>query len=127
MADNEEPAGESGPPVEKASGLLGLVVAMLVTTVISGVGGGVFGLYANGKGNTAAEPANKAQKHAEDAKRPFAGDVNLKSLASIVTNLGAPNGTWVRLEAAIVIGPDAAKEENMLAGRISGWFGPSDG
>ncbi len=120
MADNEAPAGEPGRPVEKASGLLGLVVAMLVTTVISGVGGGVFGLYANGKSNPAAEPAKKTQKHAaEEAKRPFAGDLNLKSLASIVTNLGAPKGTWVRLEAAIVLGPDAAKEENLLAGRIS--------
>ncbi len=92
---------------------------MLVTTVISGVGGGVFGLYANGKSNPAADPAKKAQKHAEDSKRPFTGDLNLKSLASIVTNLGAPKGTWVRLEAAIVVGPDAAKEENLLAGRIS--------
>jgi flagellar FliL protein len=92
---------------------------MLVTTVISGVGGGVFGLYANGKSNPATEPAKKAKKHAEEAKRPFAGEVNLKSLASIVTNLGAPKGTWVRLEAAIVVGLDAAKEENMLAGRIS--------
>jgi flagellar FliL protein len=119
MADNEAPAGEPGRPVEKASGLLGLVVAMLVTTVISGVGGGVFGLYANGKSNPAAEPAKKMQKQAEEAKRPFAGDLNLKSLASIVTNLGAPKGTWVRLEAAIVLGPDAAKEENLLAGRIS--------
>ena len=119
MADNEAPAGEPGPPVEKASGLLGLVVAMLVTTVISGVGGGVFGLYANGKSNPAADPAKKAQKHAEDSKRPFTGDLNLKSLASIVTNLGAPKGTWVRLEAAIVVGPDAVKEENLLAGRIS--------
>lgn len=119
MADNEAPAGDPGPPAEKSSGLLGFVVAMLVTTVISGVGGGLFGLYANGKSNPPPDHAKKSQKHAEDPKRPFAGDVNLKSLASIVTNLGAPKGTWVRLEAAIVVGPDAAKEENLLAGRIS--------
>jgi flagellar FliL protein len=119
MADNEAPAGESGPPAEKASGLLGFVVAMLVTTVISGVGGGLFGLYANGNSNPHPDQAKKSQKHAEETKRPFASDVNLKPLASIVTNLGAPKGTWVRLEAAIVVGPDAVKEENLLAGRIS--------
>jgi flagellar FliL protein len=119
MADNDASAGEPGPPVEKPSGLLSLVVAMLITTVISGVGGGVFGLYANGKSNHAPEPSKKTPKHADDTKRPFSGDVNLKSLASIVTNLGGPRGTWVRLEAAIVLGPDAAKEEGLLAGRIS--------
>jgi len=118
MADNELPAGEPGPPVEKASGLLGLVVAMLVTTVIAGVGGGLFGLYAYGKSSHHPEPGKKAQKHADDTKRPFTGDVNLRSLASIVTNLGYPKGTWIRLEAAIVFGPDAAKEENLLSGRI---------
>ena len=118
MADNEAPAGEPGPPAEKASGLLGLVVAMLVTTVISGVGGGLFGLYANGQSHPQADQAKKPKKHAEEAKRPFAGDVNIKSLSSIVTNLGSPKGTWVRLEAAILVGPDAAKEENLLAGRI---------
>lgn len=119
MADNEVSAGEPNPPVEKASGLLGLVVAMLVTTVISGVGGGLFGLYANGKSNRPPELNKKAQKHADDTKRPFTGEVNLKSLASIVTNLGGPRGTWVRLEAAIVFGPDAAKEESLLSGRIT--------
>lgn len=119
MADTDTTAAvETGPPVEKASGLLGLVVAMLVTTVISGVGGGVFGLYANGKSDRPPEPGKKALKQADETKRPFAGDVNLKSLASIVTNLGGPRGTWVRLEAAIVLGPDAAKEEGLLASRI---------
>ena len=119
MAENEVSAVEPSPPAEKASGLLGLVVAMLVTTVISGVGGGLFGLYANGKSNRPPEPTKKTQKHADDTKRPFTGDVNLKSLASIVTNLGGPKGTWVRLEAAIVLGPDTAKEESLLSGKIS--------
>ena len=120
MAENEVSAVEPSQPAEKASGLLGLVVAMLVTTVISGVGGGLFGLYANGKSNRPPEPNKKAQKHVDDTKRPpFTGEVNLKSLASIVTNLGGPKGTWVRLEAAIVFGPDAAKEENLLSGRIA--------
>jgi flagellar FliL protein len=119
MADNEVSAEEPKPAVEKGTGLLGLVVAMLITTVTSGVGGGLFGLYANGTSNRLPEPSKKAQKHADDAKRPFAGDVNLRPLASIITNLGGPKGTWIRLEAAIVFGLDAAKEESLLSGRIT--------
>jgi flagellar FliL protein len=116
MAKTAASAGP-GEPAEKSSGLLGFIMAMLVATVVAGVGGGLFGMYGTGLGGRAAE--KKAPEPAEGAKQAFTGKLNLKSLSPIVTNLSAPTGTWIRLEAAIVVDKENVKEESVLAGKIS--------
>lgn len=108
---------EGGETAERSSGLLGFIIAMLVATVVAGVGGGIFGMYGIGTSGGASEKS--AEKHADRPKHNFAGALNLKALSPIITNLAAPRGTWIRLEAAIVIDGAAAKEENVLAGKIS--------
>jgi len=117
MAKGGASAGEPSEAAEKPSGVLGFIIAMLIATVVSGVGGGIFGMY--GMGSTSAPPEKKREKIAEGPKQPFTEGLNLKSLSPIVTNLAGPKGTWVRLEAAIVVVSDGGKEDSVLAGKIS--------
>jgi flagellar FliL protein len=116
MAKGEASAGEGNEPAGKPSGLLGFIIAMLVATVVSGVGGGIFGMY----GLSSNGPLDKKQEKAKDAAKQVFGDgLNLKSLSPIITNLGGPKAAWIRLEAAIVVVQDGGKEDNVLAGKIT--------
>ncbi|MGH7487768.1 MAG: hypothetical protein ACREMY_19525, partial [bacterium] len=117
MAKSEESAAQPSQAAEKASGLFGFVVPLLVLTVVAGVAGGLFGMYGMGKSRKA--PEMKETKSEEPPKQPTAEAFNLKPLAAIVTNLAAPKGTWIRLEASIVVDGTLGKEENVIAGKIS--------
>ena len=77
MAKGEASAGEGNEPAGKPSGLLGFVIAMLVATVVSGVGGGIFGMY----GLSSNGPPDKKQEKAkanDAAKQVFGDGLNLK-------------------------------------------------
>jgi flagellar FliL protein len=116
MAKGEVAAGEGNEPAGKPSGLLGFIIAMLVATVVSGVGGGIFGMY----GLSSNGPPDKKQEKAKDAAKQVFGDgLNLKALSPIITNLGGPKAAWIRLEAAIVGVQDGGKDDNVLAGKIT--------
>lgn len=117
MAKSAAAAGEPNEAAEKPSGVLGFIIAMLIATAVSVVGGGIFGMY--GMGGTNTPPDKKPEMHAEGHKQPFTDGINLKSLSPIVTNLAGPKGTWVRLEAAIVVVSDGGKEDSVLAGKIT--------
>src|SRR5262245_3607747 len=106
MATGE--AGEANEAAEKPSGMLGFIIALLIDTVVSGDGGGIFGMYGLSSGEPAVE--KKHEKVKNGAKQPFADGLNLKALSPIITNLGGPRGTWIRLEAAIVVAQDGGKE-----------------
>ncbi|MGE5510120.1 MAG: flagellar basal body-associated FliL family protein [Bacteroidota bacterium] len=115
MATTDGAGGEPGKAAERSSGLLGFIVAMLVATVVAGVGGGIFGMY----GIAATGGAeSKAEKPDEKAKAPFGPGLNMKPLSPIITNLAEPRGTWIRLEAAVVLEGVPQKEENVLVGRV---------
>ena len=117
MAKSEAAAAEPGQAAEKSSGVLGFVIPLLVLTVVAGVAGGLFGMYGSSK--TDKTPEKKVAK-AEDALKHGSSDAfNLKPLGAIVTNLAGPKGTWIRLEASIVVDGNLGKEENVVAGKIS--------
>jgi flagellar FliL protein len=116
-AKYEEATATSGLSSETSSGALGFIVAMIVLSVIAAAGGGIFGLVGIGRMHEAA--ASKREKPAESTSMRFAGATTVRSLAPVVTNLAGPNGTWVRLEAAIMLEGDLGKEEGVLASRIT--------
>jgi flagellar FliL protein len=117
MAKGEEAVAGAAGTTERSAGLLGFIIAMLVATVVAGVGGGIFGMY--GLGTTVTEVGKKSEPPPERAKTPFAPGQNVRALSPIVTNLAGPRGTWIRLEAAIVVDSAAASEESMLAAKIA--------
>jgi flagellar protein FliL len=113
-ASAEEPSEATEKP---SGGLLGFIIAMLVATVVSSVGGGIFGMY--GMSTASAPIETKREKAVEGPKQPFTESLNLKSLSPVITNLAGPKGTWIRLEAAIIVTPDGGQEDNVLLGKIS--------
>jgi flagellar FliL protein len=119
MATGEVSAGEGGGPGEKPSGLLGFIIAMLVATVVSGVGGGIFGMYGLSSTGPSSDTKQEKAKAKDAAKQAFGDGLNLKALSPIITNLGGPKAAWIRLEAAIVVVQDGGKEDNVLAGKIT--------
>ena len=91
------------------------IMAMIVVTVLAGVVGGVFAprLAARDPG---AKPAQTGEATAEPGAPP---KVNLVDLPPIVTNLGSPQETWVRLETSMVFDPAAVKQPETLAAQIA--------
>ena len=83
---------------------LGLIVGTLAAI---GVGVG-FGALLLKK----PEPGAAAQATAKEAKQP---DSEVRPLAAIVTNLGSPPDTFVRLQAAIVLEPNTPNSDALAA------------
>ena len=57
-------------------------------------------------------------KPAESAGAPQAQPSTIVDLPPIVTNLGAPQDTWVRLEGSIIFDPRTLPNPDAVAGRI---------
>ncbi len=89
----------------KASGsLMGLLAAVAILTVIAGGGGWYLGSMISAGQLVSAKSSGKENK-------PKAGDFESRSIGAVVplqpviTNLGIPQNTWVRLEASLVARP----------------------
>ncbi len=88
----------------KAKGsIMGLLAAVAILTAIAGGGGWYMG------GMISADRQVAARSSKEDKPKP--GDFEARSIGAvvplqpIVTNLGIPQNTWVRLEASLVAKP----------------------
>lgn len=115
MAAKNGAGEEPAKAAERSAGAFGFILAMLVATVVGVVGGGIFGMYGIAATGTAARKPEKPDE--QHGKPAYPRGLNLKMLAPIITNLGAPRNAWIRLEAAIVV--DAAtKDDDMLAAHI---------
>jgi flagellar protein FliL len=90
------------------------IIAMVVVTVLAGVIGTVVAPRLN-----AQSPATKEQKVEAAAEAAIPSKPNLLDLPPIVTNLGAPQETWVRLETSMVFDPTAVKQPETLAAEIA--------
>jgi flagellar protein FliL len=67
----------------------------------------------------AARPASPGQVDAEStANAPPAQASTIVDLPPIVTNLGAPQDTWVRLEGSIIFDPKTLPHPEAVAGQI---------
>ncbi len=87
---------------------------MIVLTLIAGAGGGGFGLYLASQakmilGKEAAETVNPT--HITNA--------NVRELPPIITNLGQPSETWVRLHAAIIFDPAGIEKPDIMLANVS--------
>ena len=111
--------GETPPPqptaISGAPSLLQTVLATLVVTVMAAGMGALF-----------AVPPPVDPPPAPSAKaEPTPGGVvptasGLFEMPPIVTNIGSPKDTWIRLEAAIVFDAKTVQHPEMLAENIAG-------
>lgn len=104
----------------KSSGKAMLIISIVALTVLAAVGGGLVGKMIAGK--ILAAPIAAAAATASDATakpQPYAGEIVLRELPPIVTNLAQPAETRVRLQVAIVFAKQAVEAPNVLAAEIS--------
>ena len=96
--------------------LLGLLVPVVILTLVAGGGGFSVGkiIVARAKASVApvADPAKGTAAPAE-------ATVAIKELNPIVTNLASPEGSWMRLQAAIVYDKADAPQIEIVAAHIS--------
>lgn len=106
--DGEEGEEVEGEPIAKApaakgQGIVGLIITAAVVTLVAVGGGVVLGMKTSSSiEKTIAD--REAAKPVED--RPlslkYSGDMVLKPIDAVVTNLASPTDTWIRLETAMV-------------------------
>ena len=100
------------PPPPPATSLKQTIAAVLVVTAIAAAMGALF----------AIPPAQEApsQKNAAPIAAELPPSAGLFDMPPIVTNLGAPRDTWIRLEAALVFDAKALPRPEVVAGEIAG-------
>ncbi|HEV2572418.1 MAG TPA: flagellar basal body-associated FliL family protein [Beijerinckiaceae bacterium] len=110
---------KEGEPKRGPSGIM-FILGLLVITAAA-LGGGW--LISSQIQTMASHEVAKSPK-AEDAKpRPASRAFsNLVELAPMVTNLGAPEDAWIRLEAAVVMDNPSQPDTDVLAREITGDF-----
>jgi flagellar FliL protein len=100
-----------------AGGLMRLIAAILVLTLVAIGAGALAGLHLF----AAAERAADAKKVATPSPiaSSYAGSARLRKLPPIVTNLAAPANNWARVEASMVTDSMSDEDAGILAAHIS--------
>ncbi len=103
-------AAATGKPPGKAN----LLVTVAALTVLAAIGGGLVGKLIVAAAHPPASPEPAAAK-----ALPYGGDVEVRELAPIVTNLAAPAGVRVRLQVSLVFGRKEVEIPALLMGQVS--------
>ena len=99
----------------KKSGLLGTIIIMVVLTLLAGGGGVVVGKLISAKMRPPPAPMTAASA---PPPLPYGGDIDIRELPPIVTNLANPSNVAVRLQAALVFGKKPAESASVLTAQI---------
>jgi len=111
--ENEEiDAAETPPPPPAPSSIKQTIAAILVVTVIAVAMGALFAIPP-----AAEAPSQKSESPLAEELPAGAG---LFEMPPIVTNLGAPRDTWIRLDASIVFDAKELPHPDVMAGEIAG-------
>ena len=102
----------------KKGSVLGTVAPLLILTLLAGGGGAFVGRAIMAAARAAVEKTAAGPEAAKDAAAAKADNRVLKELAPVVTNLASPEGSWIRLQAAIVYDKADAPAMDMVAPKI---------
>lgn len=102
------------PPPPAASGAPSLLQTVLATLVVTAMAAGMGALFAV---PPPPEPAVKAEPTPGGVVPAASG---LYEMPPIVTNIGSPKDTWIRLEASIVFDVKTVQHPETLAEDIAG-------
>lgn len=105
------------PPPPAASGAPSLLQTVLATLVVTAMAGAMGALFAVPPPAPAPEPAAKTEPTPGGVVPAASG---LFEMPPIVTNIGSPKDTWIRLEASIVFDAKTVQHPEMLAEDIAG-------
>jgi flagellar FliL protein len=105
------------PPPDRAStkeGSLRWLLTLGLLTLLSASIGGGFGLVMVSGIEKQVEEKYKALPQKSQVVTPYTGDIALKKLAPVVTNLSGSESDWVRLEASIVYKAGGEQQPDVL-------------
>jgi flagellar FliL protein len=95
---------EQAPTQSKGPSLLVQIAVLLGMTAAAIVLGWMSGVYLNGSAEPAEPAPHQAESHGDGSTDTKAVQSRVViPLASITTNLAAPEAVWVRLEASVVL------------------------
>lgn len=112
-----EPGRERTPPAPKRRWLSLLMVVSVLTLLAAATGGGVGILLASTVEKIVAEKEKDQQPDKQETPLRYTGNMVLRELKPVLTNLASPTSTWVRVEASIIFqngslpNPDVAAAE----------------
>lgn len=112
MDTKSEPAKEPESAVASSPSAKQTIAATLVVTVIAAAMGALFAVP--------AAPIEASQKDASAPGPRAPASTGMFDIPPVVTNLGAPQDTWIRLEASIVYDAKALPNPEAMAGQIAG-------
>jgi flagellar FliL protein len=95
-----------------------IAIAMLIVTALAAVSGGLYGFRIAAPGLEHPDKAAAAEE--KPGVATLEASSKLLDLPAVVTNLGAPQETWIRLEASLLIDPKAAARSEALSAEIAG-------
>jgi len=120
-AEAEAPAKPRALPApeKKKGGIAGTIIGIVVVTALA-AGLGMFLGQMTAK-NVEQVVANREKAKPKDEpvrSTRYSGDMVLQPIEAIVTNLGQPGDTWIRMETAMVFQTGALKNPEVTAAEI---------
>jgi flagellar FliL protein len=112
----ELPAPTGSAPAREGS--LRWLLTLGLLTLLSAVIGGGFGFVMVSGIEKRVEEKYKAQPEKTEVASQYAGNIGIKKLAPVVTNLAGSNDDWVRIEASIVYKLGDGENPDVMAGEI---------
>jgi flagellar protein FliL len=117
MAEGALPVKAAGSETpKKGSGRW--LLALVVLTLLAVVTGGLFGLSVVSKVEKAFEEKKKSEEEKVVKSPTYSGNLVLKEVPTVLTNLKGSGEVWVRLEASIVFMDGALQNPNALVAEI---------
>ncbi len=107
MFDSALPQGAAAGTSLRAS-----LIDLAVVVVLAACAGAAF------EASRASAPAGVDKPAESSAGAPAAEPSTIVDLPPIVTNLGAPQDTWIRLEGSIIFDPRTLPHPDAVAGQI---------
>jgi flagellar FliL protein len=110
-----EPAAKAPKP---KSSIISTIAAVAALTALGAAAGGLIGMQLF----TMVEVAAKKRAEAKDDKAApeYSGDLTVKPLPPITTNVANSPGIMLRLEASVIFDGEAPRDADALAVQISG-------
>jgi len=116
MARSPVPASQS--KTASAKGGKGWLVTLAVLTPLAVATGGAFGIYVVSTVEKAVDEKNKDQQEKASQVLAYSGDLVLKAVAPVVTNLSGSSDVWIRLESSIVFTNGALQNPDVVTAEI---------
>jgi len=88
--------------IEKKGERRSIILTLALLTLLSAVIGGGFGFAIVTSIEKRVEEKFKAQPEKSEIVSPYTGDIAIRRLSPVVTNLMGSDSDWIRLEASIV-------------------------